>query len=147
MLNAKGEERGWPAYLLRGRLRTSTAAMIIAFLGLWWVYATYQPPAQIPQVPASEVVPPGFVPDPQYTWVPRTYVRERPTETPTTTEMTSPTETTTTSPGETTPSTPTSPGATATTGPSTPGPSTTAPSTSALPSSAPAPTTPLQPPR
>ena len=44
-----------------------------------------------PEAPAPAVVPPGFVPDPNYTWVPRTNVR-RPKEADTTT--TTPTTTT-----------------------------------------------------
>lgn len=99
------EGRTWPGYVLGGRLRTSTLALIIAFIAIWWLYETYQPPAEAPpQVPATEVVPPGFIPDPSYTWVPRTYV-QRPTEvttTPTTTEPTEPT-TTPASPTETAP--------------------------------------------
>ena len=77
--------RGWPGYLLGGRIRTSTVALLIVFAGLWWVYETYEPPPAPPeQVPATDVVPPGYVPDPAYTWVPRTDVR-------TTTSTTSPT--------------------------------------------------------
>ena len=41
-LTAK-EGRGWPNYILWGRVRTSTAALIVAFIGIWWLYATYQP--------------------------------------------------------------------------------------------------------
>ena len=104
------EGRGWPAYLFGGRLRTSTLALIVAFVAIWWIYETYQPAEEPPpQVPASDVVPPGFIPDPAYTWVPRTYV-QRPTTTP---------PTTTTSTTATTPTTPTTP----TSGPETPSPS------------------------
>ena len=61
-----------------GRIRVSTAVLIVAFIALFWVQQTFQPePA--PEAPAPAVVPPGFVPDPNYTWVPRTYVR-RPKE-------------------------------------------------------------------
>lgn len=97
----------WPKYLPGGRFRTSTVTMVILFAGLAWVQQTYQPPTP-PPTPETAVVPPGFVPDPQYTWVPRTDVRtqeSRETTTTTTTTPTSPTEST--SPGETT--TPTSP--------------------------------------
>jgi hypothetical protein len=67
------EERRWPQYVFGGRMRTSTVALILAFLAIWWVYDTYRPePAPKPQAP--QVVPPGFVPDPNYTWVPRTRV-------------------------------------------------------------------------
>ena len=135
------EDRGWPAYLFGGRVRTSTAALILAFIVVWFVYETYQPPAKPPPAPATQVVPPGFVPDPNYTWVPRTSVRqwsttttEPTTTTTTTTETTSPTESTT--PSSTTTGTP-SPGAPTTTTTAVPGaPPTT---TSVLPGPAPAP--------
>jgi hypothetical protein len=90
-------------------MRVSTAVLIVAFIALFWVQQTFEPK---PEAPAPAVVPPGFVPDPNYTWVPRTNVR-RPKESEyptTTTTTTSPTET---SPTETTPPTettgPTSP--------------------------------------
>ena len=91
-----------------GRMRVSTIVLIVAFLALFWVYHNFEPRPASTEAPTTAVVPPGFVPDPNYTWVPRTNVRrpkEPETTTPTTT--TSPTETTTTSPGETT--SPTSP--------------------------------------
>ncbi len=70
------EGRNWPAYILGGRMRTSTLALIIAFVGVGWLYEIYEPGPQAPeQIPASEVVPPGFIPDPNYTWAPRTDVR------------------------------------------------------------------------
>ena len=78
------EGRGWPNYILWGRVRTSTAALFIAFIGIWWLYETYQP-APAP-APATQIVPPGFIPDPSYTWVPRTDV-QRGTTTTTTTAM------------------------------------------------------------
>jgi hypothetical protein len=96
-------ERGWPGYLFGGRVRTSTLVLVIAFLAVWWVYDEHQESAKskLTQVPATEVVPPGFVPDPNYTWVPRSRVQEPPTtvtvtQTPTTTPT--PTPTTTTAP-------------------------------------------------
>ena len=92
-----------------GRMRVSTVVLIVAFVALFWVYHNFEPRPAAPEAPPTAVVPPGFVPDPNYTWVPRTNVR-RPKETlttETTTPTTSPTETTTTSPGETT--SPTSP--------------------------------------
>ena len=114
--NNPREGRGWPAYLFGGRLRTSTLALIVAFAGIWWIYETYQPAEEPPQqVPASDIVPPGFIPDPAYTWVPRTYVQR-----PTTTIPTTPTTTTTPSTTPTEPTTPTS-------GPETPSPSPGAP--------------------
>lgn len=70
----EGDTRGWPGYLFGGRLRMSTAVLVIAFLATWWTYDTYAPVED--EVPANQVVPPGFVPDPQYTWVPRTRVGE-----------------------------------------------------------------------
>jgi hypothetical protein len=93
-----------------GRMRVSTVVLIVAFVALFWVYHNFEPRPAAPEAPPTAVVPPGFVPDPNYTWVPRTNVR-RPKET-LTTETTPPTttsstETTTTSPGETT--SPTSP--------------------------------------
>ncbi|HME47547.1 hypothetical protein [Mycobacterium sp.] len=132
------EDRGWPAYLFGGRVRTSTAALILAFIVVWFVYETYQPPAKPPPAPATQVVPPGFVPDPNYTWVPRTSVRQwstTTTEPTTTTETTSPTESTT--PSSTTTGTP-SPGAPTTTTTPLPGAPPTA-TTPVLPGPAPAP--------
>ena len=132
------EDRGWPAYLFGGRVRTSTAALIVAFIVVWFVYETYQPPAKPPPAPATQVVPPGFVPDPNYTWVPRTSVRQwstTTTEPTTTTETTSPTESTT--PSSTTTGTP-SPGAPTTTTTPLPGAPPTA-TTPVLPGPAPAP--------
>jgi hypothetical protein len=100
----------WLKAKIGGRMRVSTIVLIVVFLALFWVHETFQPQPTATQQPAPAVVPPGFVPDPNYTWVPRTNVR-RPKEpeyttTTTTTTTTSPTETTT-SPGETT--SPTSP--------------------------------------
>jgi len=68
-------ERHWPGYMFWGRLRTSTLALIVAFLGLLWVYNTYRP-APAPAPPPVQVAPPGFLPDPAYTWVPRTKLQE-----------------------------------------------------------------------
>jgi len=87
-----------------GRLRTSTVVLIVAFFALWWLQQTYQPEPARTETP--QVVPPGFVPDPDYTWVPRTKV-----ETPRTTRTTTPTTTTTTPPptSETPTTTPTGP--------------------------------------
>lgn len=116
-LRREGEDRHWPAYLFWGRMRTSTAALLIAFIFTWWLYDTYQPAPQ-PAAPAQQVVPPGFVPDPEYTWVPRTYV-----ETPRATTRTTTTTPTTTEPTETT-----EPSTTETTTPGVP-PTTTAPTT------------------
>lgn len=92
-----GDGHRWPGYLLGGRVRTSTVALIIAFAGVWWVYDTYREDVTPPAAP--QVVPPGFIPDPAYTWVPRTRLQQPPvtitetvTPTPTTTEPPSPTE-------------------------------------------------------
>ncbi|MGZ4510963.1 MAG: hypothetical protein ACXVX6_01305 [Mycobacterium sp.] len=93
-------ERRWPHYMFGGRVRTSTFVLIIAFFVVWWVYDTYRPePA--PKPPAQQVVPPGFVPDPNYTWVPRSRVQQPPatdtyTPTPTSTPPPPPPVTTTT---------------------------------------------------
>ena len=108
-----------PGHIL-GRVRTSTAALIVAFIALFWVYQAVQPEPAATEAP-NQVVPPGFVPDPNYTWVPRTNVR-RPKETIATTTPTTTTPTETTSPGETT--------------------SPTSPTTFAPPQTVPAPTTP-----
>ena len=62
-----------------GRMRVSTIVLIVAFVALFWVHEAFQPEPSAPEAPAPAVVPPGFVPDPNYTWVPRTNVR-RPKE-------------------------------------------------------------------
>lgn len=118
------EQRGWPDHLFGGRVRTSTAALILAFIAVWFVYEAYQPSAKPAPAPATQVVPPGFVPDPNYTWVPRTSVREQPltTEPTTTTTTTTATTTSPTSPTEPTTTTGTpSPGAPTTTSSPVPG--------------------------
>ena len=91
-------DHGWPGYIVNGRIRTSTAALILAFFVISWVYNTYQPTRQTPTASeTAQVVPPGFMPDPEYTWVPRTNVQTRPRTTyPTTTTTTETTPTTTT---------------------------------------------------
>jgi hypothetical protein len=82
-----------------GRMRVSTIVLIVAFLALFWVYHNFEPRPASTEAPTPAVVPPGFVPDPNYTWVPRTNVRREPeTTTETTTPTTTPTETTTPSP-------------------------------------------------
>ncbi|MDT4999213.1 MAG: hypothetical protein QOK12_1318 [Mycobacterium sp.] len=110
-LTRRRADHGWPGYLINGRIRTSTVGLVVALFVLAWVHNTYAPPPPAPVVPDTAVVPPGFVPDPEYTWVPRTNVQERPkttTTTPTTTETTptttepSPTSTSPTSPTATT---------------------------------------------
>ncbi|VBA36754.1 hypothetical protein LAUMK13_01308 [Mycobacterium innocens] len=128
VLGKRGDDgaRRAPSHLFGGRVRTSTVVLIIVFLAVWWTYDTYRPEPAPPR--PAQVVPPGFVPDPDYTWVPRervappvtTRVRPTPTTTAPTTEPT--TTTTTTSagpppppcllpppfcPASTTPSTPT----------------------------------------
>jgi hypothetical protein len=133
-----------------GRARVSTVVLIVAFFALFWVYHNFEPRPAAPEAPPTAVVPPGFVPDPNYTWVPRTNVRrakETPTTETTTPTTTSPTETTTTSPGETTSptsptdstSTTTSPGETTSTTP------TLTPTTTPAAGSGPALTTPAPP--
>jgi hypothetical protein len=131
-------------------MRVSTVALIVAFIALFWVYHNFEPKPAAPEAPPTAVVPPGFVPDPNYTWVPRTNVRrpkEPVTTTPTTT-TTSPTETTTTSPAETTsPTSPTSttPSTTVVQGPLGPQTVTLPPTTPPPPASVPAVTTPAPP--
>ena len=90
-----------------GKMRVSTAVLLVAFIALFWVYHNFEPTPAATEAPAPAVVPPGFVPDPNYTWVPRTNVRRpKEPETPRTTTTTSPTDTTSpTSPTETTPTT------------------------------------------
>ena len=105
-----------------GRMRVSTLVLIVAFLALFWVHQSFEPQPVATQQPTPAVVPPGFVPDPNYTWVPRTNVRrpKEPEYTPTTT-TTSPTSTT--SPTETTsPTSPTETPTTTVTDPDGPGP-------------------------
>ncbi len=51
----------------RGRIRPSTVALIAVFALLFWVQQTYSPEPVADEVPAPAVVPPGFVPDPDYT--------------------------------------------------------------------------------
>jgi hypothetical protein len=131
-----------------GRMRVSTIVLIVAFLALFWVYHNFEPRRVPTEAPTTAVVPPGFVPDPNYTWVPRTNVRKPKepeyTTTTTTTTTTSPTETTTTSPTETTtPTSPTSSTPTTTVVPGLLGPQTvTLPPTTAT---TPTPTTPAPP--
>jgi hypothetical protein len=95
---AKRADRAWPAYIL-GRVRTSTVGLIVAFFVAYWLHQTYAPPPP-PPPPTPAVVPPGFVPNPDYTWVPRTDVNTRPKSTyrPTPTETTETTTTTTPTP-------------------------------------------------
>ncbi len=100
----------WPDYLFWGRMRMSTFVLLLAFFGTWSVYQAYRPP-EVPPAPSTQVVPPGFVPDPAYTWVPRTNVQQRSTSAPTT-KRSEPTSTEpkttaeTTSPTSPTPTTP-----------------------------------------
>ena len=135
-----------------GRMRVSTIVLIVAFLALFWVYHNFEPRPGSTEAPTTAVVPPGFVPDPNYTWVPRTNVRPKESDTTTATTTTSPTETTTTSPGETT--SPTSPTVSTPTTTVVPGPlgpqtitltPTLTPTTPTTPASGPAPTTPAPP--
>ncbi|MCV7279978.1 hypothetical protein H7J88_09990 [Mycolicibacterium flavescens] len=97
--------RGWLKARL-GRMRVSTIVLIVAFIALFWVNQTVEPQPAAPPPPTPAVVPPGFVPDPNYTWVPRTNVRrpKEPEYTTTTTPPTTTTTTTTTEPTTTEPS-------------------------------------------
>jgi len=133
------EGRSWPGFLFGGRVRTSTVVLLMAFFATWWLFETYQPaPAPPEQVPATQVVPPGFIPDPSYTWVPRSDV-QRPTPTTTPTTTTTPTPTDAAEPTTTDSESPTSSGPdTPTSGPATPP---TSPSPTAQPPVAPPPTT------
>jgi hypothetical protein len=102
----------WFKAKLGGRFRVSTLVLIVAFIALFWVQQSFQP-EQPQQEPVPAVVPPGFVPDPNYTWVPRTQVR-RPKEADTTTTTTPTTTTETTTPSPTESESPTSPSPTTT---------------------------------
>lgn len=102
---ADDDDKRWPSYVFGGRMRTSTIGLIVAFFFTSWLYETYRPPPPEP-APATQVVPPGFVPDPEYTWVPRTNVEVPRTRYPTTTTTTT---TTTTEPPTTTTTSPTDP--------------------------------------
>jgi hypothetical protein len=86
--HSRDEDKHWPNYIFGGRVRTSTLVLIIAFFATWWTYNTYRPQPSPPPA-APQVVPPGYVPDPAYTWVPRTRVQQprydTPSPTPTTT--------------------------------------------------------------
>ncbi|WP_163753281.1 hypothetical protein [Mycobacterium botniense] len=90
--------RRWPGYLFGGHVRTSTVLLVVAFLAVWWLYDSYRPsPERPPRPPATQVVPPGFIPDPNYTWVPRSRLQQPPvTVTVTTAPATTPTTTPTT---------------------------------------------------
>lgn len=105
-LTRRRPDHGWPGFIINGRIRTSTVALILAFFVISWVHNTYQPAPQAVVPKTAQVVPPGFVPDPEYTWVPRTNVEPRPpvtSTTPTTTTTTTPTSPTeTTGPAPTT---------------------------------------------
>jgi hypothetical protein len=75
-------DRHWPGHMFGGRVRTSTLVLVIAFFAVWWTYDHYRPHPPPPAAP--QVVPPGFVPDPSYTWVPRSQVQSPPSyDTPT----------------------------------------------------------------
>jgi hypothetical protein len=101
--HSRDVDKHWPSYMFGGRIRTSTLVLIVAFFATWWTYNTYRPTPTPPVAP--QVVPPGYVPDPNYTWVPRTRVKPQPTyDTPTYTPTTTvPTTPPTTSPTTTTP--------------------------------------------
>ncbi|MBW0014588.1 hypothetical protein [Mycobacterium sp.] len=97
--NRSDGERRWPRYIFGGHMRTSTLVLIVAFLAVWWVYDAYRPHPP-PAAPPAQVVPPGFLPDPNYTWVPKSRVQQPPTtmSTPTTTAPPTPTTPTTVAP-------------------------------------------------
>jgi hypothetical protein len=99
---SRDANRHWPGYIFGGRIRTSTLVLIVAFFAVWWTYNTYKPHPAPPVAP--QVVPPGFVPDPGYTWVPRTRVQQPTYDTPVTTIPT-----TTTPPSTSPPTTTTTP--------------------------------------
>ena len=43
-LTRRRDDHGWPGYIINGRIRTSTAALVVAFIAISWVHNTYQPP-------------------------------------------------------------------------------------------------------
>jgi hypothetical protein len=102
--NSRDADKRWPNYMLGGRVRTSTLVLIVLFFATWWPYNTYKPQPPPPPAPA-QVVPPGYLPDPNYTWVPRTRVQEPRYDTPSLTPTTTAPTTTppTTTPPPTTP--------------------------------------------
>ena len=63
---AKLKSKPKKGHLLGGRIRTSTVVLLVAFVLTWWAYDTYRPEPAPHQVPAREVVPPGYVPDPLF---------------------------------------------------------------------------------
>lgn len=69
-------------FLTSGRIRTSTVGITLVLLAAWWAYDTYQHSTAATsdpnQPPVTQVVPPGFVPDPSYTWVPRARLQQPP---------------------------------------------------------------------
>jgi outer membrane biosynthesis protein TonB len=76
----RGSEHHRPGYLFGGRLRISTVVFVVAFIAVWWLYLSYQHSSESApnRVPTTQVVPPGFIPDPNYTWVPRTRLEQPP---------------------------------------------------------------------
>jgi len=124
-------EKRWPAYILGGRMRTSTIGLIAAFVLTAWLYDTYRPPPPEP-APATQTVPPGFVPDPEYTWVPRTEVQEWPRNTTTTTTTTITPTTTTPTTTTTAPTSPTAPTGSPAPGAQTPAPAEVTPPTTTV---------------
>jgi hypothetical protein len=104
---SRDADKRWPSYLFGGRVRTSTLVLIVALFATWWTYNTYRPHPPPPVAP--QFVPPGYIPDPNYTWVPRTRVQEPTYDTPTYTPRYTPTTTVPTTTPPTTPPTTTTP--------------------------------------
>src|SRR5262249_53897824 len=91
------QEQRWPRYVFGGRARTSTVVLIVVLVLVAWVYNVYRPqPASHNGPGSTQVVPPGFVPDPTYRGVPRDRVTQpqqpTPPNPPTTTETTTPSQ-------------------------------------------------------
>ncbi len=42
-LTRRRPDHGWPGYIINGRIRTSTASLIVAFLAIAWLHNAYQP--------------------------------------------------------------------------------------------------------
>ena len=55
----------WLKVKLGGKIRVSTAVLLVAFIALFWVYHNLEPTRAAPEAPAPAVVPPGFRARPQ----------------------------------------------------------------------------------